>query len=125
MKSITSKGYWSEFILEWLFYFSLMMIMLNIINGIIVDNFQSQRQENTRRNKALYDRCYICNDERSDFESKGKDIDYHVLNEHSVMYYFSFIFRIDKSNINDLNIYEYYFKKDIENSQTRFFPTNS
>ncbi len=60
MKSITEPGYFTEFGIEWMFYFSIILIMLNIVNGIIVDTFQEQREKTNNRNDSKKNICYIC-----------------------------------------------------------------
>lgn len=67
MKTTNDTGYFSEFGIEWMFYFSIILIMLNIVNGIIVDTFQEKREKANTRNDSKKNICYICNTNRSYF----------------------------------------------------------
>lgn len=39
IKSYSSTVYWADFIKDWIFYLIVILIILNFINGIIVDTF--------------------------------------------------------------------------------------
>jgi hypothetical protein len=132
MKSINENGYWSQFLLEWLFYFSIMLILLNIINGVIVDTFQSLRTLNEQLKDRLENYCEMCCLRRVKFESNGIDFYYHKTYQHNIEDYYQLFLKIDKSlnttattttsssgKFND--IYDYIGKKLLQ-SETDFLP---
>ena len=96
-------GFWSEFIYSWVFYFLIILIILNIVNGIIVDTF-------------------ICQNSRSKFESKGLDFEYHINFEHNVTYYFCYLFKIEKQDVHDLNSVDFQVCNSISENKVEFFP---
>src|SRR5437870_5562232 len=87
VKSLDDAFYWSHFILSWIFYFIVILIMLNIINGIIIDTFQDLREKNERQDDCRYNMCYVCSNERSRFEMCGLDFEEHRKKEHSIKEY--------------------------------------
>ena len=95
-------GFWSEFIYSWVFYFLIILIILNIVNGIIVDTF-------------------ICQNSRSKFESKGLDFEYHINFEHNVTYYFCYLFKIKKQDVHDLKSVDFQVCNSISENKVEFF----
>ena len=124
MKSINTKGYFSEFLIEWLFFFVIILVMLNIINGIIVDTFQEQREKNNIRNDAKLNRCFICHHERQYIEKNGFNSSVHMYNNHSYRNYFDYLISIQKQNKLDLNSLDFEIWKKMEMEKTDFFPKN-
>ena len=122
MKSINEKGYFNEFTIEWIFYFTIILVMLNIINGIIVDTFQEQREQQNERNDAQLNKCYICNVERQTVEKEGDNFTYHNEVKHSYINYFQYLLSIRKTNAQDLNSLDFSISDKIEKERTDFFP---
>ena len=122
MKSIRDKGYFSEFTIEWIFYFTIILVMLNIINGIIVDTFQEQREQQNERNDAQLNKCYICNVERQTVEKEGDNFTYHNEVKHSYINYFQYLLSIRKTNAQDLNSLDFSISDKIDKERTDFFP---
>ena len=44
MKIEEQPGFYTEFFYSWIFYFLIILIILNIVSGIIVDTFQEIRE---------------------------------------------------------------------------------
>lgn len=123
MKVISEPGYFTDFFIEWLFYFSVILILLNVINGIIVDTFQEQREKANEKSDAKANLCYICNTNRSYFERNGQDYDYHIKEEHSIKNYFEYLLTLLKSEEQDLNSIDSSILKQLLDSQTHYFPS--
>lgn len=122
LKQISQDKYWSEFLFDWIFYFSLILILLNIINGIIVDTFQALREQNNEKEYVKNNVCYICSIDRSKFEMKGVDYDYHLVREHNILNYFHYIIKVLRTFEQDLNSLDYEVLKAIKKNSTEFFP---
>ena len=122
IKKIEEDSYWSEFIFDWLFYFMIILIMLNIVNGIIVDTFQALREENNTKQRIRDNVCYICSINKAKFEMKGIDYNYHLNKEHCILNYFHYILKILRTDEQDLNSMDYAVFKAISKESTEFFP---
>lgn len=122
IKSIQVKSYYYEFIFEWIFYFSIMLIMLNVINGIIVDTFQALREQNNLKEDIRENVCYICSLNRSKFEIKGVSFNNHVEVEHNVLNYFYYLLKVQQTDEQELNSLDYQVLNNIRTMRTDFFP---
>jgi hypothetical protein len=119
---ISSDSYWSKLIYDWIFYFSIMLVMLNIINGIIVDTFQALREQQNERHDIRDNVCYICTLNRSNFEVKGINFENHIENEHNIISYLEYIFSVKSLNEYELNSTDTETLKFILAEKTDFFP---
>lgn len=122
VKPFSSSLYFPEFIFEWIFYFSIILIMLNVINGIIVDTFQALREQNNLKEDIKANVCYICSLNRSKFEVKGLNFTDHTNIEHNVLNYFYYMFKIQLTDEQDLNSLDYQVLNSIRDTRTDFFP---
>lgn len=117
------RGFWSEFFYSWIFYFLIILIILNIINGIIVDTFQYLREENAEIYDQQTNYCYICQISRGQFESNGiKFEEEHKVKDHNVFNYFCYLFKINRTDPHDLNSVDFQVYNSIKESKVDFFP---
>ncbi len=124
-KKITDEQYFSEFIFEWFFYFSIILILLNVINSIIVDTFQALREEANAQYETKMNICFICSLNRNVFDRKGIDFDYHKEHEHNILNYFHYLYKIIKSDEQELNSLDYQVLLSYRQTRTDFFPVNN
>ncbi len=122
IKEMSETGYFKEFLFGWMFYFIIMLIIVNIINGIIVDTFQALREQNNRKDDILNNFCYICSLARTEFEVKGVNYEKHLMNEHYIKNYFDYLFKIQGTDEHDLNSLDSQVLKAIKDFKTDFFP---
>jgi hypothetical protein len=122
IKAHDDPFYWSYFIFGWIFFFTVMLIMVNVVNGIIVDTFQQLRED---QNKKVDDRlniCYSCNLNRSIFEISGKKFELHTLKDHSLTNYLHFLLKIHLIDEQDLNSLDFYVLNAVREKRFDFFP---
>jgi hypothetical protein len=122
IKGFNQKGYWSEFIFDWIFYFSIILIMINIINGIIVDTFQALREANNERDDVRENVCFICSLNRAKFEIKGINFENHRIKEHNILNYFEYLIKIKMTDEHDLNSLDFEVLNAVIEQRTDFFP---
>ena len=115
-------GYWTEFIANYAFFFIVMLIVLNMINGIIVDTFQDIREQNNAINEERVNACFICSLHRSKFEIKGIDFEYHTSQEHNIDNYFRYLLKILKTDEHDLNSIDFQVLNAFKQNKIEFFP---
>ncbi len=122
MKSFNSYGYWGEFALNWLFYLTLILIMLNAINGIIVDTFQQLREESIERESQKNNICFICALKRSYFDFRGESYEFHIKEQHRISNYFYYLIGLKLTNKYDLSSAGTYVLECLDERKTDFFP---
>ena len=123
LKAISEDGYWIENGFEWVFFFSIGLIFMNVINGIIVDTFQDLRETENSKNDISENVCYICSTSRSDCEVKGLNFHNHRTIDHQILYYLVYIHNVrsqEKKNLGSIDAKIY---KAVEDDNADFFPT--
>lgn len=96
--------------------------MLNAINGIIVDTFQSLREENNVKNHIKKEICYMCSFSRSKFETNGIDFRYHITKEHNIIAYLHYIYKVKNMPKWDMNLHELEVFNKLNENRINFFP---
>ena len=114
--------FWALFIFQWVFYFSIVLIMLNVINGIIVDTFQDLREKNNKRDDIKNNECYICAINRIEFQINSLDFVAHKNDDHNFDNYIYYLIKINEIDEHDLNSVDYQSLMSWRKKQTSFFP---
>jgi hypothetical protein len=122
VKAISATGYWQEFVVDWTFYLIVILILLNFVNGIIVDTFNELYEANLVKIETLQDTCFICDQKRSKFEVVGVDFEKHKFSDHLLLNYFYYIIRIKSENKHDLNALDSQVLESIVARRTDFIP---
>ncbi|XP_058826920.1 inositol 1,4,5-trisphosphate receptor isoform X3 [Topomyia yanbarensis] len=74
-----------------LFFFIVIIIVLNLIFGVIIDTFADLRSEKQQKELILKNTCFICGLNRSAFDNKTVSFEEHVKSEHNMWHYLYFI----------------------------------
>jgi len=119
------EDYWVRMVMDMFFYLILIVILLNIIFGIIIDAFAELRDQRTEVLDDVHNRCYICGQERSLIEQKGKGWSYHFMIEHSPFAYLSFLVYISDKKVYDCTGLEKHVKELYDSKDTDFMPKTS
>lgn len=122
IKKSNERGFWVEFLFDWVFYFTIILTMLNIINGIIVDTFQELREKNNERDDKITNECFICSLNRSKFEIKGLSFNDHVENTHNIINYYIYLSKVILTDEQDLNSLDSQVLVSLKNKKIDFFP---
>ena len=125
IKKINQPGFYSEFILEMFIFILVMLVLMNMITGIIVDSFQKLREKKNEENELKENTCYICSLHREKFEKRGIKFENHTEQEHNVVNYFNYIFKVKTTDESDLNSLDYQVMQSFKNRRTDFFPINT
>lgn len=78
-------------IYDLLFFFIVIIIVLNLIFGVIIDTFADLRSEKQQKELILKNTCFICGINRSAFDNKTISFEEHIRNEHNMWHYLFFI----------------------------------
>ena len=125
LKSYTDENYWGIFIFNYIFFFMMILLMLNIINGIIVDTFQDLREKQNNREDIKANNCFICNINRDKFNSLSIDFDQHQKVDHQYLNYIFYMVKITKISEHDLNSLEFEVLNEMRNNNISFFPVKA
>ena len=116
----TNYGY---LVYTWTFYFAIILIMLNAINGIIVDVFQYLREKADGENN-FKEKCFICSNHKNLFEANDISFKMHIKKEHFILDYIYYILTQTDESVKDedLNYSEFQVKNSIKGNRIDFFP---
>ncbi|KAK0153640.1 Inositol 1,4,5-trisphosphate receptor type 3 [Merluccius polli] len=105
-----------------LFYFIVIIIVLNLIFGVIIDTFADLRSEKQKKEEILKTTCFICGLERDKFDNKTVSFEEHIKLEHNIWNYLYFIVLIREKNKTDYTGPESYVGQMIKNKNLDWFP---
>ncbi|KAK7590916.1 hypothetical protein V9T40_002529 [Parthenolecanium corni] len=89
--SSEEKMFPARVIYDLLFYFIVIVIVLNLIFGVIIDTFADLRSEKQQKETDLKNTCFICGLNRSAFDNKTVSFEEHIEKEHNMWHYLYFI----------------------------------
>ncbi|CAD8200520.1 unnamed protein product [Paramecium octaurelia] len=105
-----SSDYYPRFLFDFSFFIIVTLIMINIINGIIIDTFAELRDKQQQNEYDRNNVCVICSLERWEFEKQGLQFHEHVDEVHSLSNYIAFIvhlLQVGKQNMNGIETHIY------------------
>ncbi|MEQ2214523.1 Inositol 1,4,5-trisphosphate receptor type 3, partial [Xenoophorus captivus] len=105
-----------------LFYFIVIIIVLNLIFGVIIDTFADLRSEKQKKEEVLKTTCFICGLERDKFDNKTVSFEEHIKLEHNIWNYLYFIVLVREKNQTDYTGPESYVAHMIKNNNLDWFP---
>ncbi|KAM7410767.1 hypothetical protein PAMA_020957 [Pampus argenteus] len=105
-----------------LFYFIVIIIVLNLIFGVIIDTFADLRSEKQKKEEILKTTCFICGLERDKFDNKTVSFEEHIKQEHNIWNYLYFIVLVREKNKTDYTGPESYVAHMIKNNNLDWFP---
>jgi inositol 1,4,5-triphosphate receptor type 1 len=106
--SSTEPFYTLRLIYDMLFFFVVIIIVLNLIFGVIIDTFADLRSEKQNKEEVIKNTCFICGLERKvgvgpivfriktwifsqEFDNKNVTFEEHIRTEHNMWHYLYFI----------------------------------
>nr|XP_014427115.1 inositol 1,4,5-trisphosphate receptor type 3 [Pelodiscus sinensis] len=109
-------------IYDLLFFFIVIIIVLNLIFGVIIDTFADLRSEKQKKEEVLKTTCFICGLERDKFDNKTVSFEEHIKYEHNMWNYLYFIVLVRVKNKTDYTGPESYVAQMIKNKNLDWFP---
>lgn len=83
--------YFGRVVYDLLFFFIVIIIVLNLIFGVIIDTFADLRSEKQQKEFVLKNNCFICGLNRSAFDNRTTSFEDHVKMEHNMWHYLYFM----------------------------------
>ncbi|XP_053725240.1 inositol 1,4,5-trisphosphate receptor type 1 isoform X1 [Synchiropus splendidus] len=120
-----SKGeplFAARVIYDLLFFFMVIIIVLNLIFGVIIDTFADLRSEKQKKEEILKTTCFICGLERDKFDNKTVTFEEHIKVEHNMWHYLFFIVLVKVKDSTEYTGPESYVAEMIRDHNLDWFP---
>ncbi|CAB3242639.1 unnamed protein product [Arctia plantaginis] len=105
-----------------LFFFVVIIIVLNLIFGVIIDTFADLRSEKQQKELILKNTCFICGLNRSAFDNKKVSFEEHIKSEHNMWHYLYFMVLVRVKDPTEFTGPESYVHSMIKSSNLDWFP---
>ena len=117
----------SRYILDLLFFLLVIIILMNIIFGIIIDQFSELRESRKEREMQTTDFCFVCGLEKNAFEGQGQaaggdGFEHHIKHEHNLWGYLKFIIHLELQSLDDDDGLEQYTRRCLQQKDIGWFP---
>ncbi|GCC26788.1 hypothetical protein chiPu_0005208 [Chiloscyllium punctatum] len=109
-------------VFDLLFFFIVIIIVLNLIFGVIIDTFADLRSEKQKKEEILKSTCFICGLERDKFDNKTVSFEEHINNEHNIWNYLYFIVLVHVKKKTEYTGPESYVAQMIKTKNLDWFP---
>jgi len=114
--------YMLRVIYDILFFFIVIIIVLNLIFGVIIDTFADLRSEKHQKEEIKKNTCFICGLERKEFDNKNVTFEDHVKKEHNMWNYLWFIVLIKVKDPTEFTGPESYVHQMVKDRCLDWFP---
>ncbi|XP_026086465.1 inositol 1,4,5-trisphosphate receptor type 2-like [Carassius auratus] len=109
-------------VFDLLFFFIVIIIVLNLIFGVIIDTFADLRSEKQRKEEILKTSCFICGLERDKFDNKTVSFEEHIKSEHNMWHYLYFLVLVKVKDPTEYTGPESYVAQMIKEKNLDWFP---
>ena len=116
--------YYLRFFNDLIFYITVILLLLNMINGVIVTTFSQIREESNEKEEDQQNRCYICNIDRIEFQKNKIDFADHQKYEHNINNYIKFFVYLSFIDEKDMDADQSFINDCIKEKDIKFFPVN-
>jgi len=113
--------YHARVLYDLMFFFLMIVIVLNLILGIIIDTFADLRKEKQEKDDMRRNTCFICGLERQKFDAVGISFDDHCNDEHNLWSYLNFIVLLRTKDETDFTGPESYVSDLLEEEESPDF----
>lgn len=120
--SVEEPMFVGRVVYDMLFFFIVIIIVLNLIFGVIIDTFADLRSEKQNKEEILKNSCFICGLSRSEFVNKVVSFDEHVKTEHNLWHYLYFIVLLKIKKRTDFTGPQSYVYDLIKQRKLEWFP---
>ncbi|XP_076641115.1 inositol 1,4,5-trisphosphate receptor-like isoform X1 [Halictus rubicundus] len=120
--SSTEPLFVARVVYDLLFFFIVIIIVLNLIFGVIIDTFADLRSEKQQKELILKNTCFICGLNRSSFDNKTVSFEEHVKHEHNMWHYLYFIVLVKVKDPTEFTGPESYVYAMVKDRNLDWFP---
>lgn len=116
--------YWVRWITDMIFYITVILLLMNMINGVIVSTFSQIREESNDKEEDINNKCFICSIDRVEFEKRNIPYDDHIMKEHKIKNYINFLVNIKLMSEKSMDYNQFYINECIKNFDVACFPVS-
>ena len=116
------SAYFTRWFTDIIFYITVILLLLNMINGVIVSTFSQIRESGQQKTDDINNKCFICNIERKIFEKKKIDFIKHQEEEHNLIHYIMFFIYLKRICEKDLDADQSFIVQCLKEHDNRCFP---
>lgn len=98
---------WGQ-IFNFLFTFTMQIVIPGLVSGIIIDTFSEMRSNKMAIEEDVANTCFICNIDREDFETANVPFGDHIKNDHNMWKYLWYMIYLEKKNRTEFDGVEQY-----------------
>ncbi|KAK7067485.1 Inositol 1,4,5-trisphosphate receptor type 1, partial [Halocaridina rubra] len=109
-------------IYDMLFFFIVIIIVLNLIFGVIIDTFADLRSEKQNSEEILKNSCFICGLKRASFDNKAVNFEDHIKREHNMWHYLYFYVLVRVKDPTEFTGPESYVYTLVQDKDLNWFP---
>ena len=120
--SYTSSMFWFRFFNDFIFFVAVVLMLLNMINGVIVSIFSEIREKTNFKESDQNNKCFICNIDRAIFERFKIKFEDHKKFEHNIKTYIRFLVGMKLINEKDLDADQSFISSCIKKEEIKVFP---
>ncbi len=118
-----TPGYTGRYLIDMLFFILVILLILNMINGIIINTFSQLREEQEVKEADINNNCFICNLTRNTFQKKKIYFDTHANKQHYIRDYLLYLISIKLKPEKDLDPDETRIAEALKLNDVSFFPS--
>lgn len=119
----TNENYFvPRVIYDLLFFFIVIIIVLNLIFGVIIDTFADLRSEKQNSEEILKNSCFICGLKRASFDNKAVNFEDHIKREHNMWHYLYFYVQVNVKDPTEFTGPESYVYTLVREKDLNWFP---
>jgi inositol 1,4,5-triphosphate receptor type 3 len=107
--------YIERLILDDIFFLLVVIILIDLVFGIIIGEFDALRGEEQKHETDRLYHCFICHVNKNTLEKNRQNFYVHVNKIHNMWNYVSYMILVKLSNLHDLNSINSYVRNKIEN----------
>ena len=117
-----TSTYWIRWVTDMIFYITVILLLLNMINGVIVSTFSQIREESNEKEEDINNKCFICNIDRVEFEKRKIMFADHLKFEHSTKTYIRFLIFLKLISEKDLDADQSFIVQCVKSRDISCFP---
>ncbi|EGR31182.1 MIR domain protein [Ichthyophthirius multifiliis] len=126
VEEIVNKQFLGRFFYDNLFIFILVILLINMVAGIIIDNFSALKDETQSKESSLERKCFVCGIDRELIEKSYDDVQdgflQHLKRDHYMWNYVYFKAYLNMKDSKELTGNESYVKEQLKTLDVSWFP---